>query len=119
MHYPTDVLAGAFVGLGAGYVTARVAMPLLLPLIRLVSRLTDPLLEALAKLPPVREVVTRPSVRRGLVIVAGGALLALFAIRLRSNLLDEMPLLALAAWVGVIVLASRIAGSRGSSSLAP
>jgi membrane-associated phospholipid phosphatase len=119
MHYPTDVLAGAVVGLAAGFLTARVAMPLLLPLIRLVSRATDPLLEALARLPPVREVVTRSSVRQGLVIVAGGALLALFGIRLRSNLLDEMPLLALAAWVGVVALASRIAGTRGNGSLAP
>ena len=119
MHYPTDVLGGAVVGLAAGYFTARVAMPMLLPLIRLVSRLTDPLLGALANLPPVREVVTRPSLRRAVVIAAGGALLALFAIRLRSHLLDEMPLLALAAWVGVIALASRIAGARSTGSLAP
>jgi hypothetical protein len=45
--------------------------------------------------------------------------LVLFAIRLGGNLLDEMPLLALAAWVGVIVLASRIAGATGNGSLAP
>jgi membrane-associated phospholipid phosphatase len=120
MHYPTDVIAGAVVGLGAGYFTARIAMPLLLPLIRLVSRATDPLLEALAKLPPVRDVVTRASVRRGLVVLAGGVLLALFAIRLRDNLLDEMPLLALAAWIGVVALATRIAGigARGDGPLA-
>jgi hypothetical protein len=95
-------------------------MPLLLPLIRLVSRATDPLLEALAKLPPVRDVVTRASVRRGLVVLAGGVLLALFAIRLRDNLLDEMPLLALAAWIGVVALATRIAGigARGDGPLA-
>jgi undecaprenyl-diphosphatase len=110
MHYPTDVIAGAVVGLGSGFFTARVAMPLLLPLIRLVSRATDPLLEAVAKLRPVRDVVASASLRRGLVIVAGGVLLALFATRLRGRLLDEMPLLALAAWIGVVALAARIAG---------
>ena len=29
MHYPTDILAGAVVGLASGYFTARIAMPLL------------------------------------------------------------------------------------------
>lgn len=116
MHYPTDIFAGAVVGLGAGYLTARIAMPLLLPLIRLVSRATDPLLEALAKLPPVRQVVTRAAIRRGMVVLAGGVLLAVFAVRLRSHLLDEMPLVALAAWIGVVALATRIAGIGASDS---
>jgi undecaprenyl-diphosphatase len=121
MHYPTDVIAGAVVGLGSGLFTARVAMPLLLPLIRLVSRATDPLLEAAAKLRPVRDVVASASLRRGLVIVAGGVLLAWFAIRLRDHLLDEMPLFALAAWIGVVALAARIAGigTGDTSALAP
>jgi undecaprenyl-diphosphatase len=121
MHYPTDVLAGALVGFGGGFFTARLAMPLLLPLIGLVSRATDPPLEAVAKLPPVREVVTRGSVRRGLVIIAGGVLLTLFAIRLRDHLLDEMPLFALAAWVGVVALAAHIAsiGTGEKASLTP
>jgi undecaprenyl-diphosphatase len=110
MHYPTDVIAGAVVGLGSGFFTARVAMPLLLPLIRLVSRVTDPLLDAAAKLRPVRDIVASASLRRGLVILAGGVLLALFAIRLRAHLLDEMPLFALATWIGVVALAARIAG---------
>jgi undecaprenyl-diphosphatase len=110
MHYPTDVIAGAVVGLGSGYFTARIAMPLLLPLIRLVSRVTDPLLEAAAKLRPVRDILASASLRRGLVIVAGGVVLALFAIRLRHHLLDEMPLFALAVWIGVVALAARIAG---------
>ena len=43
--------------------------------------------------------------RRGLVIPAGGVLLAVFAFRLRDHLIDEMPLFALAAWIGVVVLA--------------
>jgi hypothetical protein len=83
---------------------------LLLPLIRLVSRVTDPLLDAAAKLWPVRDIVASASLRRGLVILAGGVLLALFAIRLRAHLLDEMPLFALATWIGVVALAARIAG---------
>jgi undecaprenyl-diphosphatase len=121
MHYPTDVIAGAVVGLGSGFFTARVAMPLLLPLIRLVSRATDPLLDAAAKLRPVRDITASASLRRGLVIVAGGVLLAVFAIRLRDHLLDEMPLLALAAWIGVVALATRIAGigTGDKRSLAP
>ena len=42
MHHPTDVIAGAPVGFGSGYFTARVAIPLLDRLIRLASRITDP-----------------------------------------------------------------------------
>jgi hypothetical protein len=34
-----------------------------------------------------------------------------FAIQLRGRLLDEMPLIALAAWTGVVVLATRIASA--------
>ena len=114
MHYPTDVIAGAVVGLGSGLLTARVAMPALWRLIVLVSRLTDPLLEAAAKLAPVRELVASAALRRGIVVVAGGVMLAAFAIRMREHLLDEMPLLALVAWVGVVALAARIA-STGTS----
>jgi membrane-associated phospholipid phosphatase len=111
MHYPTDVLAGAVVGLGAGYVTARIAMPMLWRLIVLVGRVTDPLLEAATKLPPVRELAASPALRRGIVAVAGGVLLAAFAIKMHGHLLDEMPLLALAAWIAVVALATRIAGA--------
>jgi undecaprenyl-diphosphatase len=109
MHYPTDVLAGAVVGLGAGFLTARVAMPLLWRLIVPVGRLTDPLLMMLAKLPPVRELAASASLRRGIVIATGGVLLAAFAAQMRDHLLDEMPLLALAAWTGVVLLAAHIA----------
>jgi membrane-associated phospholipid phosphatase len=111
MHYPTDVIAGAVVGLGSGYFAARVAMPALWRLILLVSRLTDPLLVAAAKLPPVRDLAASAALRRRLVIAAGGALLAVFAIRLRDHLIDEMPLFALAAWIAVVALATRIAGA--------
>jgi hypothetical protein len=110
MHYPTDILAGAAVGLASGYFTARVAMPLLWRLILLVSRLTDPVLAAVGALPPVRDLVASAPLRRGLVVAAGGVLLAVFAYRLREHLIDEMPLLALAAWIAVVALAARIAG---------
>lgn len=110
MHYPTDVLAGALIGLGSGFFAARLALPLLSRLVALLSRVTDPVLAPAAGLPPVREFVASAALRRGLVLAAGGVLLALFAFRLRHNLLDEMPLSALAAWVGVVVLGVRIAG---------
>ena len=115
MHYPTDVLAGAVVGLAAGYFTARIAMPVLWRLILFVSRITDPLLASIGKLPPIRELAASASLRRRLVILAGGALLAVFAFRLRNHLIDEMPLIALAAWIGGVVLASRIAGIKSTT----
>jgi undecaprenyl-diphosphatase len=121
MHYPSDVLAGAAVGLASGFFTARIAMPVLWRLILLVSRATDPVLGAVGKLPPVRELVASARMRRGLVIVAGGVLLGVFAFRLRHHLIDEMPLFALAAWICVVALAARIAGIRSSNdgALAP
>jgi undecaprenyl-diphosphatase len=121
MHYPTDVLAGAVIGLGAGFLTARVAMPALWRLVVLVSRLTDPGLEQLAKLPPFRELASSSALRRGIVVVGGSVLLAVFAIQMRDHLLDEMPLLALAAWVGVVLIAARLAsnGTGDKRRLAP
>jgi undecaprenyl-diphosphatase len=115
VHYPTDVLAGALVGLGCGYFTARLALPLLSRLVVGVSRVTDPVLAAAAKLPPLREIVASAALRRAVVIVAGGLLLARFAFLLRHNLLDEMPLSALAAWVGVVALGAYIAGAKRSA----
>jgi hypothetical protein len=103
------VLAGAAVGLASGYSTARVAMPMLWRLIVLVSRATDPLLGSAGRIPPVRELVASARMRRGFVIAAGAVLLAVFAFRLRNHLIDEMPLFALAAWIGVVALGVRIA----------
>lgn len=46
-HYPADVVAGCLVGLAVALLIARVARPALLALVRIVERLTDPLLEKL------------------------------------------------------------------------
>ncbi len=43
-HYPADVLAGCLVGLGCALLVARVAQPVIEWLVRLVERVTDPLL---------------------------------------------------------------------------
>ena len=42
-HYPTDVLAGCVVGLACAVLVVRVARPLLTACVRLVERVTDPL----------------------------------------------------------------------------
>jgi undecaprenyl-diphosphatase len=42
VHYPTDVLAGALVGWTAALVVTRWGAPALAPLVRLVERVTDP-----------------------------------------------------------------------------
>jgi undecaprenyl-diphosphatase len=46
-HYPADVVAGCLVGLGAALLVVRVARPLIVRLVRLVERLTDPLVAPL------------------------------------------------------------------------
>src|SRR3954471_1822981 len=92
MHYPTDVLAGALVGLCSGYFTARLAMPVLVWLVSLASRISDPLLDPAARSRLARVTVRSAGVRRGLVLLVGSALLLVFAFRLRGHLLDEMPL---------------------------
>jgi len=119
VHYPTDVLAGALIGLGCGYFAARLALPLLSRLIAWVSRATDPALAALARLPAVREIVASAVLRRGVVIIVGGLLLARFAFLLRHNLLDEMPLSALLAWVCVVALGAHVAGGGARRGVYP
>jgi undecaprenyl-diphosphatase len=44
LHYPGDVLGGAAIGFGAAYVVVRLGRGPLEQVVRLVSRLTDPLL---------------------------------------------------------------------------
>jgi membrane-associated phospholipid phosphatase len=43
-HYPGDVLAGALIGTVAAVLIVRLARPLVIFLVRLVERITDPLL---------------------------------------------------------------------------
>jgi undecaprenyl-diphosphatase len=50
VHYPGDVLAGLLVGLAAAIVVVRLARPLLAFLVRIVERVTDPLLAPLWRL---------------------------------------------------------------------
>jgi undecaprenyl-diphosphatase len=50
VHYPGDVLAGLLVGLGSALLIVRLARPLLAFLVRLVERVTDPLLAPLWRL---------------------------------------------------------------------
>jgi undecaprenyl-diphosphatase len=46
-HYPGDVVAGVLIGLGSALVVVRLGQPLLGVLVRLVERITDPLLAPL------------------------------------------------------------------------
>jgi undecaprenyl-diphosphatase len=43
-HYPGDVLAGALIGTAAAVVVVRLGRPVVLWLVRLVERVTDPIL---------------------------------------------------------------------------
>jgi undecaprenyl-diphosphatase len=112
MHYPSDVLAGAGIGLLAAYLTTRLYRPLLAPAVRLVSRLTDPLLSTAVRLPGVSMLVLRPSVRATLVAAVGVALLVRVGLGLRHHLFDEMDLLTLAALAAVVVLGTVLAMRR-------
>jgi undecaprenyl-diphosphatase len=49
-HYPADVLAGCFVGLGSALLVTRVGRPIIAWLVRLAERATDPLLATLGRL---------------------------------------------------------------------
>ena len=106
MHYPTDVLASLVVAVVCGFVAARVAMrPVLVPLIRLVSRVTDPVLARIADLTPVRRTVLDARVRSIVVAVVCVAVFVRIVTAERAHLLDEMELLVLAAWVCVAAVA--------------
>ena len=106
MHYPSDVLASLVVAVACAFVTARIAMdPVLVPLIRLVSRLTDPVLARVTALPPVRRTVLDARVRSIVVAVVCVAIFIRIVTAERAHLLDEMELSVLAAWVCVAALA--------------
>jgi undecaprenyl-diphosphatase len=53
-HYPADVLAGTLVGLGASLLVVRTAMPLIERAVRVVERLTDPVIAMLRRTVRVR-----------------------------------------------------------------
>jgi membrane-associated phospholipid phosphatase len=110
VHYPTDVLAGLVIGLASGYAVARLAPLMLDPVVRLVARLTDPVLERVEATDAVQRTVGSARVRELAVTGVGIALLTVFAVKLKAHLLDELPLAALAAWAGVVALAAWIAG---------
>jgi undecaprenyl-diphosphatase len=104
VHYPTDVLASLVVGLGAGFLCARILMdPVLDPLISLAGRVTDPLLAPIEHAALVRRTVGSPAFRAVGVAVVGTLLLVAFAWRVDGPLLDEMPLGALALWTLVVI----------------
>jgi len=106
MHYPTDVLASLVVAVASGFVAARLAMrPILVPLIRLVSRLTDPVLARIADLTPVRRTVLDARIRSIVVAVVCVAVFVRIVTAERAHLLDEMELSVLGAWLGVAALA--------------
>jgi undecaprenyl-diphosphatase len=113
MHHPTDVLASLVVAVAAGFLTARLAMgPVLVPLIRLVSRVTDPVLARVAALTPVRRTILDARVRTIVVLVVCVAVFIRIVSAERAHLLDEMELSVLAMWVGVAALAVHLSSMR-------
>jgi undecaprenyl-diphosphatase len=113
MHYPTDVAGSLIVSVAAGYFTARIAMQrVLVPLISLVSRITDPVLARVAYLPPVRHTLLEPRFR--VAIVAGVCLViqARIVASESTHLLDEMQLALFATWMAVAALAVHISSQR-------
>jgi undecaprenyl-diphosphatase len=120
MHYPTDVLASLVVAVAAGFTTARLAMgPVLVPLIRLASRVTDPVLAGIAGLTPVRRTILDARVRSIVVLVVCIAVFVRIVTAERAHLLDEMELAVLAAWVGFGTLAVRLSATRFWPRAAP
>lgn len=110
VHYPTDVLASLGVGVLAGFVCARLLMaPVLEPLVRLVGRLTDPILEPIEQAAWVRSTLGSERFRSAAVAVVGVVLLLVFAWRLEGPLFDEMPLAAFALWSLVVAGAVYVA----------
>ena len=46
-HYPLDVIAGCLVGFGVALLIVRVAQPVVLAIVKVVERITDPILDRL------------------------------------------------------------------------
>jgi hypothetical protein len=86
--------------------------PVLVPLIRLASRVTDPLLEPIERERLLRATLGSARIRGIAVAALGTGLLLLFAVRVEGPLVDELPLLVLAAWAGVVAAAVWVARLR-------
>jgi hypothetical protein len=113
MHYPTDVLGSFVISIGAGYLSARVLMrPMLGPLIRLMARVTDPILMRVAYVEPVRQTVLNATVRSAVVATVCAAVGIRIVAGVDAHLFDEMELAVIAVWVGVSLLAVRISATR-------
>lgn len=113
MHYPTDVLAGAAIGTVSGFLTARVFMePVLVPLIRAVSRITDPVVGFVRRQPLARSTLLRPRFRVAVVSLAGAALLGVFAWDVHPHILDELPIAALIVWAATVAVLAYVASHR-------
>jgi len=54
VHYPADVLAGALVGTATAVFVVRAGSPVLIRLVRLVERVTDPVLALVWRLAPAK-----------------------------------------------------------------
>jgi undecaprenyl-diphosphatase len=59
VHYPTDILAGALLGIGTALFVVRVGRPVIEWAVRLVERVTDPLVAPFWRRRPVRAGSTR------------------------------------------------------------
>jgi undecaprenyl-diphosphatase len=53
-HYPADVAAGCLVGLASALLVVRISRPAIERIVRVVERVTDPLLASLWRLLPSR-----------------------------------------------------------------
>ena len=79
-----------------------------MPLIHRVSRLTDPVLARLAYLKVARATILDPRFRSVALTVVCALVFARIAYAERGELLDELPLLVLAAWASVWLLGLRL-----------
>jgi undecaprenyl-diphosphatase len=113
VHYPTDVLGSLVVSAAAGYLCARILMrPVLVPLIHLCARVTDPVLTGVAYFAPVRRTLLDARVRSLIVAAVCVAVAGRIVLAVHAHLLDEMELAVLTAWVCVSAVALRVSTTR-------
>jgi undecaprenyl-diphosphatase len=110
MHYPTDVLASFILSAIGGFIVVRFAMErILVPLISVVSRLTDPLIAAISDLHPVRRTILDPRFRGWVMRIIGAIVTIRIAYVERPHLIDELPIILILAWACVTALGVRLA----------